>query len=109
MATEEVKECPDWCEATHPVRRIGAHAKFDRCVSVPGVGVMYSNTYYESDSGDRAWVIRGILGEIHFKFDGSQPDEDVRARYERTFQLYQEVADARLATIQAKIKDAIES
>ena len=109
MSTSEVNECPEWCENNHPIQRVGSHAKYDRCVMVPGIGTVFANGYYESDSGVRGWTIRGILGEIRFLLDGPEPNEEVSARYEKTFAMYQEVANERVATIQAHIKVAIQS
>ena len=109
MSTSEEKECPEWCENSHHIQRVGAHAKSDRCVMVAGIGTVFANGYYESDSGVRGWTIHGILGEICFLLDGPEPNEEVRARYEKTFAMYKEVANERVATIQARIKAAIQS
>lgn len=109
MSTSEVNQCPEWCEAAHKIEKTGAHAKFDRCVMTPSVGLIFSNTYYETDSGIRVWVIRGVLGEIRFYFDESESDQDIKARYEKVFAMYQEVADARVATIEAQIKAITET
>ena len=107
MLIDQTRDCPEWCEAQHKTEKTGPHAKRDRLVEMSGVGVLFSNTYYESSSGSRAWVISGVLGEIRFIFDGSKPDHEVKARYEKVFRMYQEVAEERAATITAIVQATI--
>ena len=108
MLIDQTRDCPEWCEAQHKTEKTGSHAKRDRLVMMSGVGVLFSNTYYESSSGSRAWVITGVLGEIRFIFDGSKPDHEVKARYEKVFSMYQEVAGERAATMTAMAQAAID-
>lgn len=99
MPTSEAKECPEWCESDHNGQKMIPHSKRDRCMMAAGVGLLFSNTYLQYDNDFAVWRVDGLLGKIDFIFDGSEPHQVVKARYEETFEMYQKVADARLQTM----------